>query len=356
MFDEVMKLADRRFLVNAFLPCAAFILALTGLVALRALPYSVALWQRVTAAGLTAAVLVAALVVAFFAAAFVSAQTGAIIRWYEGGWSGPAGRLARAAGRRCHLRRLARLDPGDPADYDRIYHDYPLPSRPQEVQATRLGNILRNAESYPADRYGMETAVIWPRLHPLLPEPVSAALAAAKADMEFLLVVSALAATFCCAATGVLAATGTPVAATLSCLWLSGGLAHASYRGALGAARRYGGHLKVAVDLHHLTLLRHLDFPDEELRDARRQRDAYTSLALWWYRNVPPALQARPDADATGGTSGTGADLAGDDGPGAAPAGPRQVRGRWWPPAPSLPTIAAMGALAVSVVILLFSP
>ncbi|MFI6924531.1 hypothetical protein ACIBIZ_31630 [Nonomuraea spiralis] len=351
MFDEVMKLADRRFLVNAFLPCAAFILALAGLVVLRTLPYSAVVWQRVVAAGLTAAVLVAALVAAFFAAAFVSAQTGAIIRWYEGGWSGPAGRLATALGRRCHLRRLARLRPGDPADYDRIYHDYPLPSRPEEVQATRLGNILRNAESYPADRYGIETAVIWPRLHPLLPESVSAAIAAAKADLEFLLVVSALAAAYSCAGTGVLAATGAPAAATLSCLWVSGGLAYAAYRGALSAARRYGGHVKVAVDLHRLALLRHLDTPDDDLRDARRQRDAYTSLTLWWYRNVPPAVQASPATDAPDGADGK----AGAGG-GEAGAGDELGRGRRWPPAPSLHGLAALGALVVSVVIVLFSP
>lgn len=338
-----MKLADRRFLLNAFLPCAAFVLALTGLVAVCTVPYSAALWQRITGANLTAAALVAVLIAAFIAAAFVSSQIGAIIRWYEGDWGGVPGRLATAAGRRCHLRRLDRLDPGNEADYDRIYHDYPLPSRPEQVKATTLGNILRNAESYPADRYGMNTAVIWPRLHPLLPEPMAASISAAKADMEFQLVTSALAAAFSCLGTAVLVVTGKPLAATLACLWGAGGLAYASYRGALGAARRYGGHVKVAVDLYRVTLLRHLEYPEEETRDARRQRDAYRELAQWWYRNVPPAVQSASPS----GEPPTPHEPAGE---------PAEGPSRRSPPAPSLHTLAAAGALAVSAVIALFGP
>ncbi|MET8453744.1 hypothetical protein [Streptomyces sp. NPDC005209] len=340
MFHDVMRMADRRFLLNAFLPSAAFLLALTGLVAQRTAPASTDLWRRIAAAHLTAAALVAALVVAFVVAAFVSTQTGVIIRWYEGDWRGPVGRFAAATGRRFHLRRLSRLDPRNGADYDRIYHDYPLPGRVHDVQPTRIGNILRNAETYPADRYGMDTAIVWPRLHPLLPEPVAAAIAAAKADMEFQLVVATLAATFSGVGTVILAVTDAPSSATLACLWGSGLLADISYRGALGAARRYGGQVKVAVDLYRLTLLQQLGIPNDEMRSSAQQRAAYTSLAQWWYRNVPLAAQAEPATD--------------DIDENGEPQQPSTASGRR-PLAPSLHAVAATGAVTASVVILLLA-
>ena len=49
---------------------------------------------------------------------------------------------------------------------------------------TRLGNILRAAESYPHDRYGADAVLTWPRLFPLLPDRLTASLTAARAEIE----------------------------------------------------------------------------------------------------------------------------------------------------------------------------
>ncbi|MGV9816918.1 hypothetical protein [Nocardia xishanensis] len=337
MFQEVMRLADRRFLLNAFLPCITFILAMTGLVAQRTAPHSTDLWRRIAANNLTAAALVASLVAAFIAAAFVSVQTGAIIRWCEGHWGGPLGRLVAATGRRFHLRQLDRLDPNHEADYARIHHDYPLPGRAHDVQPTRLGNILRNVENYPADRYGIDTPIIWPRLHRLLPEAAAASIAAAAADMEFQLVVAVLAATFSGVGTAILAATDAPPLATLACLWGSGLLAYASYRGALSAARRYGIQVKVAVDLYRLTLLQQLGFPEAEIREDAQQRAAYFALAQWWYRNIAPSAHVVPPAEA------------GEENEDERPTGFL----RWLPAPPLHALIAVVMALTSLVVVLL---
>jgi len=50
------------------------------------------------------------------------------------------------------------------------YEDIQLlfPKDPKDFLPTKLGNIIRSAEKYSEDRYGMSCAVWWPRLWPLL--------------------------------------------------------------------------------------------------------------------------------------------------------------------------------------------
>ena len=52
------------------------------------------------------------------------------------------------------------------------YEDLHLlfPTKPKEFLPTKLGNILRSAEMYSEERYGMSCAFWWPRLWPLLSE------------------------------------------------------------------------------------------------------------------------------------------------------------------------------------------
>jgi hypothetical protein len=44
------------------------------------------------------------------------------------------------------------------------------PSDKRHVMPTKLGNLLRAAESRPADKYGLEPAVVWPRLELVAPQ------------------------------------------------------------------------------------------------------------------------------------------------------------------------------------------
>jgi hypothetical protein len=53
-----------------------------------------------------------------------------------------------------------------------------------QIMPTRLGNLLRSAESYPSERYGIDAIVCWPRLWLVLPETTKKDLQSARADLD----------------------------------------------------------------------------------------------------------------------------------------------------------------------------
>lgn len=188
MLSSLTGALDRRFLLNAVLPSALFWLLLGFVWLADARPArAIALWDAAGAVHLVALVAATGLLACVMAAA-----TSLLLRLAEGYWGTPPGRLLAAWGRRRHQSRLAALAE-DPDAYRTIHLRYPLPTQAGEVMPTRFGNILRSAELYPRDRYGIDTAVTWPRLYQVLPERQVSQIAAARGDVDLLVTTAVLA-------------------------------------------------------------------------------------------------------------------------------------------------------------------
>jgi hypothetical protein len=63
----------------------------------------------------------------------------------------------------------------------RIHH---RPSTPNRLLPTRVGNILRTAETRPADKYGLEAVIVWSRLWLVLPEATRQELSTARTSLD----------------------------------------------------------------------------------------------------------------------------------------------------------------------------
>ncbi|MDI3389518.1 hypothetical protein QIS99_25475 [Streptomyces sp. B-S-A8] len=280
---ETSSLFDRRFLLNALLPVLITLSLLTGVV-ISTLTDPARMWREWNNLDATLRVLAGtgAVVVSVVLAAVVSGRSQSLIRCYEGLWPGRLGDAVMLPGRRWHRRRARRLG------FDRAVSDYPADMR--DIMPTRLGNILRAAESYPHERYGLDAVVTWPRLFPLLPEGLAAALVAARAEIEFHVTISALASLVAVGAGGWLAAVNGPAWLFLTCYWAGAATAWLTYRGALAPARLYGEHVRVAFDLYRQELLTHLGIEGDE-------RDQWARLNHFWYRNIPMETPLLPHPD-----------------------------------------------------------
>jgi hypothetical protein len=134
--------------------------------------------------------------------------------------------------------------------YEEIVRFYPNPRHGiEEIMPTRLGNILRNAELYPYERYNIRSVTAWPRLFPLLPAGFSAEVVIARSNLNFMLIISSLSAAFACVAGGYLLFAGTA-------WWFI--VAWIAYRGALSSALFVGTQIKVAFDLYRNELLKQM--------------------------------------------------------------------------------------------------
>ncbi|SRR5712692_2218131 len=118
------------------------------------------------------------LVVLVFSAALAQRLARPVLRFLEGYWHPRVERLRQRLADR-HCRKLARLDQrfqelagiqdrrelSAPEREEYVRLDYRLrcaPVRPKERMPTRLGNIIRAAESCPASKYLLDAMVCWP--------------------------------------------------------------------------------------------------------------------------------------------------------------------------------------------------
>lgn len=319
IYTTVTGLLDKRFLVTYFLPSLIF--WSLGIIVWFAGGENLAAaldWWKTESVSHTLQIIGFLAGVTLFAN-FVASQSMALLRFYEGYWGFPGGRLLRRVAGDWHRRKLARLDAAlasDPEAYEQIYLFYPLPPQRREVMPTRLGNILKNSELYPRDRYSIDAVLVWPRLYNLLPDAFKQSIIDLRGNLDFMLVISAHAAAFAFLAGGyLLAAKASPLTFLAS---FAGGLAVAwlAYRAALGSALLYAQQIKAAFDLYRNELLNQMRVPLPANRDA--ERATWAELCQMLYRNIQPASWTYEAAPPSSSVTAAGLVALISNGPGAA--------------------------------------
>jgi hypothetical protein len=292
MFSAVLKEAtgvlDRRFLLNAFFPSLIFwgLLIAVGVAGQGDLSGAARIWNEQEATFKTLQIIGFIAWVTFFSGVLASQLT-TILRLYEGYWDFPLGRYLHRLGQSWHQVRLAKLAAelqNDPSRYEDIYLGYPLPTQPEQVMPTRLGNILKNAELYPKDRYQIDAVLIWPRLYNLFPERFVQTITEARGALDFMQVLSSLGGAFALLAGSYLILVGGTWWLFLACFW--GGLlvAWLAYQGALGSALLYAQQVKTAFDLYRNELLKQMRL---QLPATPKEEETWWhEIGQFLYRNV----------------------------------------------------------------------
>jgi hypothetical protein len=125
------------------------------------------------------------------------------------------------------------------------------PSSPDQLMPTRLGNILRAAESRPADKYGLDAVAVWPCLWLVLPDATRQELTAARAALSAAVAASVWGAFF------LIFTPLSPLAAPIGLvIVLAALLVWVPSR-----AEVFGDLLEAAFDLHRFALYRQLQWP-----------------------------------------------------------------------------------------------
>lgn len=342
--DKATGFLDQRLVLTSVLPSVAFWSAALALVGSQVGWAHAQHWWTHLNSGTNVLVSIVAVALLVLFALLLSAHEGALISLYEGYWG--RGRVAgwlarRAAGR--HRRRVQRitrkigqlderinalpaeiaqidrdvagLRPGGrpPAAADRLlvrqlakevagkrrqertfpqqadaltgfqYRNYPRD--PGHALPTRLGNILKAAEEYPAyeGRYGLDAVFFWPRLIAVVPDSTRANLSDARATFVLLLNVCTLALLF---SAGALVALACAVIHPAAVFWASAAgalvLAYLMYRSALGPAQAYGELVRSTFDLYRGDLLKQLQL--SEPASFAQERTLWDNLGQMMYR------------------------------------------------------------------------
>ena len=125
------------------------------------------------------------------------------------------------------------------------------PNAANRYQPTRIGNILRAAETWPSDKYGLDAVAVWPRLWLLLPEATRQELQAARTAIDSTIAAAIWGLLFCIFAiwTPVAVPIGLFVAAAAIGFW-------APIRAGI-----FGDLVEAAFDLHRTALYLQLRWP-----------------------------------------------------------------------------------------------
>ena len=295
VLDKVASRVDQRLLTTLLFPGFVFVAGVGALVATE-LGWSKTLswWSQLD--GPRRALLVAAGTAAvLLATTILAVRIRSMIQFYEGLSRGPVGRVVALVGGPLQRWRRDRALRRDDSDEELFYG---FPPAPTPLLPTRLGNVLRAAESYPESRYGLDGVFFWPRLFPLLPDALRTAVADARADLERQVVVCSLALSFCAVSAGFAVFGDIRLAVWLPSVAGSLLLALTAYRGAVLAAVGYGDLVRSSYDLYRRALLKALDYAiPATLED---EQALWSELGKLLYRGLaeePERLMFAPPAN-----------------------------------------------------------
>jgi hypothetical protein len=254
---QVTGQLENRFLLNAFFPTlvASLLAAAVVSTGYGGVDAVIDSWEEQSAAvqALSAIAWIAAVLVV---ANVVASSILFIIGVFEG-YHLPA--PIREAGQAQWFHKWGQVTDADVKQ--RRYPVHPARLTWKDLAPTRLGNVLRSAETYPEARYGVQATRTWPRLYLLLPEEVRTALAEARASMEFMLVIAFYATCLAPTSAIYLLVVQADLGWTFAALLGGTAVAFAAYFGALTPAAVYGNQVRAAYDNHRFKLLEALHAP-----------------------------------------------------------------------------------------------
>ena len=159
------------------------------------------------------------------------------------------------------------------------------PPKAGDYMPTRLGNILRAAESWPGDKYGLDAVKCWPSLWLVLPESTRHELTTARARLD-----SAAASWLW----GVLFVVWTPWTWWALLVAVTAGLL-GYYVWILSYAQSYGKLIEAAFDVHRSALYHALRWPLPATPSKERESGKAITLYLWRGsdQSLPTFVKAR---------------------------------------------------------------
>jgi hypothetical protein len=125
------------------------------------------------------------------------------------------------------------------------------PAKINRILPTRIGNILRAAETWPEDKYGLDAIVVWPRLWLLLPDTTRQELLSARAGLDNAVAATIWGVLFCAfsAWTVLTVPVGLAVALASTTIWVP------------ARAEVFGDLLEAAYDLYRCAVYQQLRWP-----------------------------------------------------------------------------------------------
>lgn len=231
----------------------------------------------------------AGLLLVFFTAILIESFAATLLRLYEGywpRWPGSARRRAADLREKQERRRVLRAKvvtgqatQADRAELARL--DTELAHRPRDPERsmpTRLGDILRAAEDYARERYGLDPIIFWPRLFPQLSEALRQALGTAQDQLDLTLRLSTLTLLY-----GAIWSIVVIVQKQWGVLWWTLPalpLTWLFWRAAHQAATSYAGLFRSAFDLHRFDVYESLHWPPPTSPETEKAQGAELILFL----------------------------------------------------------------------------